>query len=99
MDLHFLYFVIFSFILISLILSIIFFTDELRQIKGGFRLRQSIVYILGTLFILMSIPFSYFIYLHGPIWLAFAVFGALTGAAVYFLYRASTIMRDKEWRK
>jgi hypothetical protein len=47
----------------------------------------------------MSIPFSYFIYLHGPIWLAFAVFGALTGAAVYFLYRASTIMRDKEWRK
>lgn len=99
MDLHFLYFVIFSFILISLILFIIFFTDELRQIKGRFRWRQSVVYVFGSLFILVSISLSYFIYLHGPVWLALSVFVALNGAAVYFLYRASTIVKDREWKE
>jgi hypothetical protein len=85
--------------LISLILFIIFFTDELKEIKGRFRWKQSIVYILGSLFILVSISLSYFIYLHGPIWLAFSVFVAFNAAAVYFLHRASTIVKNGEWRE
>jgi hypothetical protein len=99
MDSYFLYFVLFSFILISLILFIIFFTDELKEIKGHFKWRQSIVYFLGSLFILVSISLSYFIYLHGPMWLALSVFIAFNGTAVYFLYRASNVVRDKEWRE
>jgi len=95
MDLHFLYFVIFSFILISLTLFIIFFTDELREIKGRFNWKQSIVYVLGSLFILVSMSLSYFIYLHGPIWLSLSVFVAFNTAAVYFLHRASTIVKDR----
>jgi hypothetical protein len=99
MDFGFLYFVIFSFILISLILFIIFFTDELKDIKGHFKWKQSIVYILGSLFIVVSISLSYFVYFHSPIWLALSVFVAFNGAEVYFLYRASTTVRDREWRE
>jgi membrane-bound ClpP family serine protease len=99
MDLYFLYFVLFSFILIALILFILFFTDELKQIKGDFKWKQYIVYLLGSLFILASILLSYFVYLHGPIWLAISVFIAFNATAIYFLYRASTIVRDKEWKE
>jgi len=99
MDFYFLYFVLFSFILISLILFIIFFTDQMKEIKGHFKRKQSVVYFLGSLFILVSISLSYFVYLHGPIWLALSVFIAFNGVAVYFLYRASTIVRDREWRE
>jgi amino acid transporter len=99
MDAYFLYFVLFSFILIALILFILFFTDELKQIKGHFRWRQYIVYLLGSLFILASISLSYFIYLHGPLWLAMLIFVAFNTTAVYFLYRASTIVREKEWKE
>jgi Kef-type K+ transport system membrane component KefB len=99
MDLYFLYFVLFSFILIALILFMIFFTDELKDIKGHFKWKQYIIYLLGSLFILASISFSYFIYLHGPFWLAVLIFVALNATAVYFLYRASTIVREREWKE
>jgi hypothetical protein len=94
MDLYFLYFVLFSFILVALILFILFFTDELKQIKGHFKWRQYIVYLLGSFLILGSISFSYFIYLHGPFWLALLAFVAFNATAVYFLYRASTIVKE-----
>jgi len=99
MDSYFLYFVLFSFILIALILFIVFFTDELKQIKGQFKWRQYIVYLLGSLFILASISFSYFVYLYGPLWLAISIFVAFNATAVYFLYRASTIVREREWKE
>ncbi len=96
MDAYFLYFVLFSFILIALILFILFFTDELKEIKGHFKWKQYIVYLLGSLFILMSISLSYFVYLHAPIWLAILIFVGFNATAVYFLYRASTIVRERE---
>jgi len=99
MDSYFLYFVLFSFILIALILFIVFFTDELKQMKGQFKWRQYIVYLLGSLFILASISFSYFVYLYGPLWLAISIFVAFNATAVYFLYRASTIVREREWKE
>jgi hypothetical protein len=99
MDLYFLYFVLFSFILIALILFMVFFTDELKDIKGHFKWKQYVIYLLGSLFILASISLSYFVYLHGPIWLALSIFIAFNGVAVYFLYRASTIVREREWKE
>jgi hypothetical protein len=99
MDLYFLYFVLFSFILIALILFMIFFTDELKDIKGHFKWKQYIIYLLGSLFILASISFSYVIYLYGPFWLAVLIFVAFNATAVYFLYRASTIVREREWKE
>jgi hypothetical protein len=99
MDSYFLYFVLFSFILIALILFIIFFTDELKQMKGQFKWRQYIVYLLGSLFILASISFSYLVYLYGPLWLAISIFVAFNATAVYFLYRTSTIVREREWKE
>ena len=96
MDLYFLYFVLFSFVLVALILFILFFTDELKQIKGHFKRRQYIIYLLGSFFILGSIVLSYFIYLHGPVWVALLAFVALNATAVYFLYRASTIVQERE---
>jgi hypothetical protein len=99
MDSYFLYFVLFSFILIALILFIVFFTDELKQMKGQFKWRQYIVYLLGSLFILASISFSYFVYLYGPLWLAISIFVAFNATAVYFLYRASTIVKEREWKE
>ena len=99
MDSYFLYFVLFSFILIALILFIIFFTDELKQMKGQFKWRQYIVYLLGSLFILASISFSYLVYLYGPLWLAISIFIAFNATAVYFLYRTSTIVREREWKE
>lgn len=99
MDLYFLYFVLFSFILIALILFMVFFTDELKDIKGHFKWKQYIIYLLGSLSILASISLSYFVYLYGPIWLALSIFIAFNGVAVYFLYRASTIVREREWKE
>ena len=93
MDLYFLYFVLFSFVLVALILFILFFTDELKQIKGHFKRRQYIIYLLGSFFILGSIALSYFIYLHGPVWVAILAFVALNATAVYFLHRASTVVK------
>jgi hypothetical protein len=77
----------------------VFFTDELKNIKGHFKWKQYIIYLSGSLFILVSISLSYFIYLHGPIWLALSIFIAFNGVAIYFLYRASTILREREWKE
>lgn len=96
MDFYFLYFVLFSFILVALTLFIIFFTDGLKQIKGHFKWRQYVVYLLGSFFILVSISLSYFIYLHGPFWVAALVLAAFNAIAVYFLYRASMIVKERE---
>lgn len=96
MDLYFLYFVLFSFVMVALILFILFFTDELKQIKGNFKWRQYVVYLLGSFFILASISLSYFIYLHGPLWVALLVLTAFNATAIYFLYRASRIVKVKE---
>jgi hypothetical protein len=96
MDSYLLYFILFSFILIALILFMVFYTNELREIKGQFKRKQYIVYLLGSFFILASISLSYLLYLYGSIWLAIAIFIAFNAIAVYFLYRASTVMKEKE---
>jgi len=96
MDSYFLYFVLFSFILIALTLFIIFFTDELKGIKGHFKWRQYIIYILGCLFIVVSLSLSYFLYFHGTLWLAISVLIGFNGTATYFLYKASTITRGRD---
>jgi hypothetical protein len=96
MDSYLLYFILFSFILIALILFMVFYTNELKEIKGQFKRKQYIVYLLGSFFILASISLSYLLYLYGSIWLAIAIFIAFNAIAVYFLYRASTVMKEKE---
>ena len=96
MDSYLLTFILFSFILIALILFMVFYTNELRKIKGQFKRKQYIVYLLGSLFILASISLSYLLYLYGFIWLAISLFIAFNAIAVYFLYRASTMMKERE---
>jgi hypothetical protein len=93
-DPSFLYFVLFSFVLIALILFILYFMDGLKEIKEFFRWRQYIIYILGSLFILASFSLSYFIYLHGPLWLALTVLITFNGMATYFFFKASNITSD-----
>lgn len=95
-DLNFLYFVLFSFVLIALILFILYFLDKLKEIKMLFRWRQYIIYILGSLFMLVSFSLSYFLYLHGPLWLALAVLFTFNGVATYFLYKAANMVSDKK---
>ena len=96
MDFYLLYLILFSFILISLILFLLFFMDELREIKGQFKLRQYIIYILGSFFILASLSLSYFVYVHGSVWLAISLFISFNGIATYFLYKASTIVKEEK---
>jgi len=97
LDFNFLYFVLFSFVLIALILFILFFLDELKEIKEHFKWRQYITYILGSLFILVSLSLSYFIYLHGSIWLSILVFIIFNGTAAFLIYMASkTVVIEKE---
>jgi hypothetical protein len=96
MDSYLLYFILFSFILIALILFMVFYTNELKEIKGQFKRKQYIVYLLGSLFILASISLSYLLYLYGFIWLAISLFIVFNTIAVYFLYRASTMMKERE---
>jgi hypothetical protein len=96
MDSYLLYFILFSFILIALILFMVFYTNELKEIKGQFKRKQYVVYFLGSLFILVSMSLSYLLYLYGSIWLAISIFIAFNAIAVYFLYRASTTMKERE---
>jgi hypothetical protein len=77
----------------------IFFMDELKGIKSHFRQKQYIIYILGSLFILVSLSLSYFLYFHGTFWLAISVFIAFNGIATYFLYKASKIVQERDWRE
>jgi len=93
-DLSFLYFVLFSFVLIALVLFILYFMDGLKEIGKFFRWRQYIIYILGSLFILFSFSLSYFLYLHGPLWLALSVLITFNGAAAYFFYRSSNTISE-----
>ena len=96
MDSYLLTFILFSFILIALILFMVFYTHELKEMKGQFKRKQYVVYLLGSLFILVSISLSYLLYLYGPIWLAISLFIAFNTIAIYFLYRASTMMKERE---
>jgi amino acid transporter len=96
MDSYLLTFILFSFILIALILFMVFYTNELKKIKGQFKRKQYIIYLLGSLFILASLSLSYLLYLYGSIWLAISIFIAFNGIAIYFLYRASTVMKERE---
>lgn len=91
-DSSFLYFVLFSFVLIALILFILYFMDELKEIKEYFKWKQYIIYILGSLFILASFILAYFLYLYGPLWLAVFVLIVFNGVAAYFLYKASNMI-------
>ncbi|MBM4306913.1 MAG: hypothetical protein FJ115_12720 [Deltaproteobacteria bacterium] len=95
LDLSFLYFVLFSFVLIALILFILYFIDGLKEIKEYFRWRQYIIYVLGSLFILASFSLSYFLYLHGSLWLALSVLVIFNGVAAYFFFKASNMISDK----
>jgi len=94
LDISFLYFVLFSFVLIALILFILYFIDGLKEIREYFRLRQYIVYILGSLFILVSFSLSYFLYLYGPPWLALSVLVAFNAIAAYFFFKASHMVSE-----
>ena len=93
-DVSFLYFVLFSFVLIALVLFILYFMDGLKEIRKFFRWRQYIIYILGSFFILASFSFSYFLYLHGPLWLALSVLITFNGVAAYFFFKASHTVSD-----
>lgn len=96
MDLHFLYFILFSFILIALILFLLFFTDELKEIKKQFKWKQYIIYLMGSLVILVSISLSYLLYSLDYLGLAISVFIVFNALAVYFLYKASTMMVERD---
>jgi len=96
MDSYFLYFILFSFLLIALILFIVFYTNELKEIKGYFKWKQYIVYLLGSLFILASLSLSYILHLYGSIELGISIFAVFNAIAIYFLYRASTVTKEKE---
>ncbi len=93
MDPSFLIFVLFSFILIALFVFISLFVDQLKKIGRQFKFRQSIIYVLGSAFILVSFALGYFIYLRLSLKLALVVFGVLNGSAVFLLWRASKILR------
>jgi len=95
LDLSFLYFVLFSFVLIALILFILYFIDGLKEIREYFRLRQYIIYLLGSLFILASFSLSYFLYLHGSLMLALSVLITFNGVAAYFFFKASNMISDR----
>jgi drug/metabolite transporter (DMT)-like permease len=99
MDLYFLYFILFSFILIALILFLVFFKDELKEMKRHFKWKQYIIYLLGSLCILVSISLSYLLYFMGYMGLAISIFVVFNASAVYFLYQASTIAVEKDWKE
>lgn len=94
LDLSFLYFVLFSFVLIALILFILYFIDGLKEIREYFRLRQYIIYILGSLFILVSFSLSYFLYLNRLFWLALSVLITFNTIATYFFFKASHMVSE-----
>jgi hypothetical protein len=81
--------------LIALILFILYFIDGLKEIREYFRLRQYVIYILGSLFILASFSLSYFLYLHGSLWLALSVLIAFNGVATYFFFKASNMVSER----
>ncbi len=93
MDPSFLFFVIFSFVLIALFVFVLLFVDQLKRIGRQFKWRQSVIYVLGSAFILVSFALGYFIYLRLSLELALIIFGVLNGSAIFLLWRASKILR------
>ena len=93
MDSSFILFVLFSFILIALFIFILLYIDQLQKIRRYFKWRQSIIYLLGSVSILVSLALSYFISRFFSVKLAIVVLILLNGTAVYLLRRASTILR------
>ncbi len=94
MESSFIFYLVFSFVLVALIIFTIFFIDQYKEIRGHFRWRHSIVYLLGSVFILIALSLSYFIYLHLSVPLAVGVFMVFNGTAAYLLRRASSIFRE-----
>jgi hypothetical protein len=92
-EFSFIFYIVFSFVLIALIIFILYFINQLKEIRNHFRWQQSIIYILGSVFILVALSLAYFIYLYFSIALAIAVFIVLNGTAIYLLRRASSILR------
>ena len=93
MDPSFLFFIVFSFVLIALSVFVLLFVDQLRRIGKQFRWRQSIICLLGSAFILVSLALGYFIYLRLSLTWALIVFGVLNGTAIFLLWRSSKILR------
>jgi lipopolysaccharide export LptBFGC system permease protein LptF len=93
MESSFIFYLVFSFVLVALIIFTMFFINQFKEIRGYFRWRHSIIYLLGSVLILIALSLSYFIYLHLSIPLAVGVFVVLNGTAVYLLRRASSIFR------
>jgi hypothetical protein len=89
----FIFYIVFSFVLIALIIFTLFFIYQLREIRDHFKWQQSIIYLLGSVFVLVALSLAYFIYLHFSIVLAIALFIVLNGSAIFLLRRASSILR------
>jgi hypothetical protein len=51
-------------------------------------------FLYFVLFILASFSFSYFLYLHGSLWLALSVLITFNGVATYFFFKASHTVSD-----
>jgi hypothetical protein len=96
MEFSFIFYVVFSFVLIALIIFTLFFIHQLKEIRGHFKWQHSIIYLLGSVFILVALSLAYFIYLYFSIVLAIAVFIVLNGTAVFLLRRASSILRGDD---
>ncbi len=92
MDPSFLFFVLFSFVLIALFVFVLLFVDQLKRIGRQFKWKQSVIYVLGSAFILASFALGYFIYLRLSLELALIIFGVLNGSAIFLLWRASKIL-------
>ena len=96
MELSFIFYIVFSFVLIALIIFTLFFINQLKEIRGHFKWQHSIIYILGSVFILVALSLAYFIYLYFSIALAISVFIVLNGTAIFLLRRASSILRGDD---
>jgi hypothetical protein len=92
-EFSFIFYIVFSFVLIALIIFTLFFINQLKEIRGHFKWQHSIIYLLGSVFILVALSLAYFIYLYFSIVLAIAVFIVLNGTAIFLLRRASSILR------
>ncbi|OGP88819.1 MAG: hypothetical protein A2156_07420 [Deltaproteobacteria bacterium RBG_16_48_10] len=95
MNSSFIFFIFFSFVLVALSLFSLFFFRQLKEIRGYFEWSQSIFYLLGSVFILVSLCLAYFIYLYFSTTLAILVFVLFNGTALFLLGRASSILRRK----
>jgi len=96
MEYSFMFFILFFFVLIALFIFILFFVDQLREIRGHFKWRHSVPYLLGSVFILVGLSLAYFVYHYFSATLAVILFILLNGAAIFFLRRASATPRREK---